>query len=67
MFAIFSSLDGKFHFRFSDKTGILFTSEEGFDTRDACISAISLIKEESLLAPSIFARFIVTVQRILTC
>lgn len=54
-FEVFTASDGKFHFRLADKSGVLFTSEEGFDTQDACLSAISLIKQESLLAPTVLA------------
>lgn len=54
-FEVFSSADGKYHFRLADKHGVLFTSEEGFDSQNACLSAISLIKQESLLAPTVFA------------
>ena len=54
-FEIFSSPDGKFQFRLTDSNGTLFTSAEGFDTQDDCISAISLIKQESILAPTVFS------------
>lgn len=54
-FEVFSSDDGKYHFRLANKHGVLFTSEEGFESHDECISAISLIKQESLLAPTVFA------------
>jgi len=54
-FEVFPGPDGKFHFRLADKSGVLFTSEEGFDTQDGCLSAISLIKQESLLAPTVLA------------
>jgi uncharacterized protein YegP (UPF0339 family) len=54
-FEVFHGPDGKYRFRLADKTGTLFTSEEGFASRDACLSAISLIKQESLLAPTTFA------------
>ncbi len=54
-FEVFSGADGKYHFRLANKIGILFTSEEGFDSQEDCLSAISLIKQESLLAPTLFA------------
>jgi uncharacterized protein YegP (UPF0339 family) len=54
-FEVFSDHDGRYRFRLADESGILFTSEEGFASQDACLSAISLIKQESLLAPTIFA------------
>jgi len=53
-FEVFPSDDGKFRFRLSDSEKTLFTSEEGFDSQDACLTAISLIKQESLLAPTVF-------------
>ena len=45
--------DGKYHFRLADKRGTLFTSEEGFEPQDDCLSAISIIKQESILAPAV--------------
>lgn len=54
-FEIFSGPDGKYRFRLTDKRRTLFTSEEGFESQDECLSAISLIKQESILAPTVFA------------
>jgi uncharacterized protein YegP (UPF0339 family) len=54
-FEVFTSVDQKFHFRLVDKRGTIFTSEEGYGSQDDCISAISLIKQETLLAPTVFA------------
>ena len=53
-FEIFPGTDGKYHFRLADKRGTLFTSEEGFESQDDCLSAISIIKQESILAPTVF-------------
>ena len=46
--------DGKYHFRLADKRGTLFTSEEGLESQDDCLSAISIINQESILAPTVF-------------
>jgi uncharacterized protein YegP (UPF0339 family) len=54
-FEIFAGPDGKYRFRLVDNTRPLFTSEEGFESQDACLSAISLIKQESLWAPTTFS------------
>lgn len=54
-FEVFSIAGGRYRFRLADKSGTLFTSEEEFESQDACLSAISLIKQESLLAPTVFA------------
>lgn len=54
-FEVFPGSDGKYRFRLTNKRRILFTSEEGFESQDDCLSAISLIKQESILAPTIFA------------
>jgi uncharacterized protein YegP (UPF0339 family) len=54
-FEVFTGKDGKYHFRLSNPGAVLFTSEEGFATQDDCLAAISQIKQESLLAPTVFA------------
>lgn len=57
-FEVFSTPEGKYRFRLAEESRVLFTSEEGFDSQDAClsaISAISVIKRESLLAPTVLS------------
>jgi uncharacterized protein YegP (UPF0339 family) len=54
-FEVFSGSDGKYHFRLTTEEKILFTSEEGFNSQDDCILAISQLKQQSLTAQTVFA------------
>lgn len=51
-FEVFSEGSGKFRFRLKTDAGILFTSNDEFPTKDACLSAISQLRHASVVAPT---------------
>jgi len=53
-FEVFSDSKGKFHFRLTMASSIIFTSEHEYRTKDDCIAAISIVWQDSLVAPTVF-------------
>ena len=53
-FEVYSDSQGKYRFRFATASTVLFTSENDYDTKDDCIAAISLVRQDSIVAPTVF-------------
>ena len=54
-FEVYSDSIGKYRFRLKTDLAVLFTSEEEYATQDECVAVISQLKDDSLVAPTIFA------------
>lgn len=54
-YEIFVAPDGKYRFRLSFDSTILFTSETEYDTKDDCLKAVSVLRHASVLAPTVYA------------
>jgi uncharacterized protein YegP (UPF0339 family) len=53
-FEVFLYKPGEYKFRLRDDGHVIFTSE-GFSTQDSCLEAISELKQNSLVAPTVIA------------
>jgi uncharacterized protein YegP (UPF0339 family) len=54
-FEIFSDTQGKYRFRLATASTVLFTSEHDYDTKDDCLAAISIVRQDSIVAPTVFS------------
>ena len=54
-FEVYLAEDGMYRFRLKNDETILFVSESEYSSKDACLDAISKLKQNSLLAPTVFA------------
>ena len=54
-FEVYSDPQGKYRFRFATASTVIFTSEHDYDTKDDCLAAISLVRQDSLVAPTVFS------------
>lgn len=53
-YEVFIAPDGKYRFRLSLNTAVLLTSELEYDTKDACVQAVSTLRHAAVLAPTVF-------------
>ena len=53
-FEVFSDDQGKYRFRLATASTIIFTSEHDYDSKDDCMAAISLVRQDSVVAPTVF-------------
>lgn len=53
-FEVYSDSLGKYRFRLATASTVLFTSDHDYDTKDECIAAISLVRQDSIVAPTVF-------------
>jgi uncharacterized protein YegP (UPF0339 family) len=53
-FEVYSDARGKYRFRLATASTVIFTSEHDYDTKDDCLAAISIVRQDSIIAPTIF-------------
>jgi uncharacterized protein YegP (UPF0339 family) len=53
-FEVYSDAQDKYRFRLATASSVIFTSEHDYDTKDDCLAAITLVRQDSLIAPTIF-------------
>jgi len=53
-FEVFSDPDGKYRFRLATASTVIFTSEQVYDTKDDCLAAIAVVRQNSPVAPTVF-------------
>lgn len=54
-FEVFSELSGKYKFRLKTDAGVLFTSNDEYVSKDACLDAISQLRHASVVASTLVA------------
>lgn len=54
-FEVYSDSQGKYRFRLATASTVIFTSEHDYDTKDACLAAISIVRQDSIVAPTVFS------------
>jgi len=54
-FEVYSDNQGKYRFRLATAATVIFTSEHDYDTKDDCLAAISLVRQDSIVAPTVFS------------
>ena len=42
-------------FRLATASTVIFTSEHDYDSKDACLAAISSVRQDSIIAPTVFS------------
>ena len=52
-YEVFMAPDGKFSFRLTTDTAILLTSDQEYDSKEACFSAIDQIRQAAILASTV--------------
>ncbi|KGE72805.1 YegP family protein [Spirochaeta lutea] len=53
-FEIYEDPSGLFHFRLQDDRHTVFASQS-FESKEACLEALSELKQSSIIAPTVFA------------
>lgn len=53
-FEVFSDSQGKYRFRLATASTVIFTSEHDFDSKDDCLAAISIVRQDTVVAPTVF-------------
>jgi uncharacterized protein YegP (UPF0339 family) len=54
-FEVYSDTQGKYRFRLATASTVIFTSEHDYDSKDACLAAISIVRQDSIVAPTVFS------------
>jgi uncharacterized protein YegP (UPF0339 family) len=54
-FEVYSDSQGKYRFRLATASTVIFTSEHDYDTKDDCLAAISIVRLDSIVAPTVFS------------
>ena len=54
-FEVYSDDQGKYRFRLATASTVIFTSEHDYETKDDCLAAISIVRQDSLIAPTVFS------------
>ena len=53
-FEVYSDNQGKYRFRLVTASTVIFTSEHDYESKDDCLAAISLVRQDSVVAPTVF-------------
>jgi uncharacterized protein YegP (UPF0339 family) len=54
-FEVYSNAQGKYRFRLATASTVIFTSEHDYDSKDDCLAAISVVRQDSIVAPTVFS------------
>jgi uncharacterized protein YegP (UPF0339 family) len=54
-FEVYSDAQGKYRFRLATASTVIFTSEHDYETKDDCLAAISIVRQDSIVAPTVFS------------
>ena len=54
-FEVYSDTPGEYRFRLAIGSNVIFTSEHDYGSKDDCLAAISLVRQDSIISPTVFS------------